>query len=167
MVCLVSLHVPPNLAAKTLALVEGDGAGNYRKTCARWKRPHPQPLLSPVPPRPGVARRAGEPWTAPCSGSEGQRWQSHLSGWCRSRAPWRNDPSAELLHTLNPRSFSPSQDGGAGSGARGGAHPVSARPSSHSSAPPFAARRPAPSPGPARYSNPECVFLQMIKSIQS
>ena len=94
-------------------------------------------------------------------------WQSHLSGWCRSSAPWRNDPSAELLHTLNPRSFSPSQDGGAGSGARGGAHPVSARPSSHSSAPPFAARRPAPSPGPARYSNPECVFLQMIKSIQS
>ena len=67
-------------------------------------------------------------------------------------------------------SFWPSLEAeGAGLGARGGAIPGSARPSLHSSAPAFPALagRPAPSPAPARYSNPECVFLQMIKSIQS
>lgn len=68
-----------------------------------------------------------------------------------------------------PQQFLPSPGGRRG-GAFGG-RGLQAPPAPSSTAPPRPSRpwqaRPPLPPARARYSNPECVFLQMIKSIQS
>lgn len=155
-VVLESFHVPQKL--------KDNGAGNRPKASQVGEAPSmaftpSDPALSwgahLAPENPAVSRVRGR--------------RTHLSGLVQKQVlrgavtPRRNlcTPSTQAAPPPARRS-----EGGAGRGA--GPWRL-CPPLLPSSAPPCAAlaRRPAPSPGPARYSNPECVFLQMIKSIQS
>lgn len=165
--CPASLHVPLNLVAKNLPR-----QGTTLKHSQGQRAPiRDLDSLFPVfqPPFPQLPVRGARP------ASEGPRLldarvpriggrRAHLPRLVRKKCPVvQNDPRVPGKFQTQPRGLR------GGAWARGGANPGSARPSLHGSAPPFPtlAVRPAPSPAPACYSNPECVFLQMIKSIQS